>query len=175
MFSKIFNKRNKRTLICALYILLIALTLAFIFRNSAISQESSGAQSDKVVEVIRPIVDPDLSVKDWKMSLIIRKLGHIIEFALLGAEIALFAFHLSSSFKLRDAIYATFGGLLVANVDELIQIFTERGSAVSDVFIDLGGLVFGLAVGYGIAYCMRAIHRSARTKREERSHPAAKA
>jgi VanZ family protein len=102
-------------------------------------------------------------------------MGHIVEFALLGIELALLAFHLSSSFKLRDAIYAAFGGLLVANVDELIQTFTARGSAVSDVFIDLGGLVFGLAVGYGIVYGVRAILRSARAKREERSHAAAKA
>lgn len=175
MSGKIFNKKNKRALICAVYIFAIILTLVFIFHNSLVSKESSGVQSDKVIEVVRPIVDPNLNVKDWKMSLIIRKLGHVIEFALLGAELALFSFHLSSSFKLRDAIYATFGGLLVANLDELIQIYTERGSSVSDVFIDLGGLVAGIVIGYGIAYCTRAILRWARAKREEGPHAAAKA
>lgn len=157
MLSRLFKKENRRALACAVYIILILCTLVFIFHNSLISVEESGEQSNKVVNAVKPIVNPELAEKDWQLSIIVRKAAHIAEFALLGGELAFLAFFASWGIKLRDVIYALFAGITVANVDELIQVYTRRGSLVTDVFVDMLGIVIGLTVGYAMAFGIRAL------------------
>ena len=165
MLSRLFKKENRRALACAAYLVLVVLTLVFIFHNSSVSVEESGAQSDKVVDVVKPIVDPELAEKDWQLSIFVRKAAHLAEFALLGAELAFFAFFVSWGLKLRDLIYVLFAGVMVANVDELIQVYTRRGSSVTDVFLDMIGLVIGMTVGYAVAFAARALSRRISEKR----------
>lgn len=122
------------------------------------SQESH-AQSDRFVDLLRPIIDPHGKMTYEQVSSIVRKAAHFAEFAALGSEIAVLCFALSFGFKLRDAIYAAAGALLIANIDEYLQIYSARGSSVSDVFIDLGGAITGIAVGYGVALLCRYIRK----------------
>jgi len=162
---KNFNKSKKRAVISVAYIVLILLTLAFIFHNSSVSVEQSDAQSNKVVNLVRPIVDPDNAVKDWQFSIFIRKMAHIVEYMVLGTELAVLAFHASSGFKLSNLVYISFAGVMAANLDELIQIYSERGSSVLDVFIDFLGLAVGFAVGYALSFGVGAICRAAARRR----------
>ena len=168
MLSRIFNKNNSRAISCAACCLIILLTLAFIFNNSLANKEESAEQSGEVVEVVRPIIDPNENMSYDEISGIVRKGAHFVEFGALGLELALLFFILSSGFKLRDAIYSAGLALLVANTDELIQIYSERGSSVTDVFLDFGGGLFGIAAGYVIAISVRAVYRRIKSRKEPR-------
>lgn len=163
----IFNVKSKRGIIFFCYCLVILLTLCFIFGNSVATREESAEQSGAVSDSLKPVLDPKDKLTDSEFELLIRKTAHFSEFALLGFELALFAFHISMGFKLRDAIYSVSASLLLANCDELLQNFTERGSKVTDVFIDFGGAICGIVAGYIVAYIVRAIYRKAVTKKQK--------
>ena len=166
MLSRIFNKNNSRAISCAACCLIILLTLAFIFNNSLATREESAEQSGQVVEVVKPIIDPNENMSYDEVSGFVRKGAHFVEFSALGLELAILFFIISSDFKLRDAIYSASLALLVANTDELIQVYSERGSLVTDVFLDLGGGLFGIAAGYVIALSVRAVYRRAKSRKE---------
>ena len=145
---------------------LIVITLCFIFGNSLKGPDESMKQSDAVGDVLRPIIDPDEKLTDEEFSFFVRKSGHFVEYAILGFESALLAFVLGGGLTLLGATCPAFGCLLMANVDEFIQSFTDRGSKVADVFIDFGGAVTGIVVGFALAYAVRYIYkRRIRTER----------
>ena len=128
-------------------ILSIVLTLGFIFGNSEKSPEESTEQSDTVVEIVRPIIDPKEEMSDDEISHLVRKSGHFIEYLILGVECALLAYHISKRLTLSGAVCSAGGCLLAADIDEYIQSFTGRGSMVADVLLDFCGAVSGIAIG----------------------------
>ena len=81
------------------------------------------------------------------VSFTIAKIGHILEYTLLG--LLLFA---AAWGPLQRRLSATIGlGLLIAIADETRQYFVPgREGCVRDVFIDLFGLAFGLTIGLGV-------------------------
>ena len=127
----------KRLRLC---IALIAVNLAFIWGNSLLPGEISGAISDAVKNAIR-----------WCLSFLrlppggggggglLRKVAHFTEFTCLGGLFTwLFAM------LRRPAILALGCGFLAACVDETIQIFVpDRGPGVFDVLIDTAGVAVG--------------------------------
>lgn len=155
----LLDLKSKRGILFAVYCLVIILTLAFIFSNSILSKEDSSKQSGFLSSLMKPLLDPFGNLSADQFEHIIRKLAHFSEFALLGFEFALLAFHVSEGFKLRDAVYSAFAGLLCANTDEFLQLFTGRGSMVSDVFIDFCGALCGIAVGYAVALTAKALRK----------------
>ena len=161
----IFDLRSRRGIVFLCYCLLIVLTLVFIFNNSSYSREESAAQSQSLAEILKSFFDPHNKLTPDEFEHLIRKLAHFAEFGLLGFEFALLAFHVSEGFKLRDAIYSAFACLLTANFDEFFQSFTQRGSKVSDVFIDFSGSVCGIAAAYVAAITIRAIYRKSKAKK----------
>ena len=168
MLKKIFTPKNNRAIVCAVYVILILITMLFIFRNSFASMEESAAQSDKIIQIVRPIIDPNKTMNDQQVEHIVRKSAHFVEFGTLGFEFALLAFHISRAVKLRDGIYVAAASLLTANLDELLQIYSQRGSMVSDVFIDFGGALIGIIAGFTVSYLVRATYRAAKVKKASR-------
>ena len=154
---------KKRSVIIILA--LIALTLCFIFGNSLKGPEESKEQSDNVGEALRPIIDPNENLTEDEYSFLVRKSGHFVEYMILGVECSVLAFVLCEKLTLPGVLYSAFGCLFAADIDELIQSFTERGSKVSDVLLDFGGAVTGIAVGFALSYAVRYIYR----KRKEAS------
>jgi VanZ family protein len=65
-------------------------------------------------------------------------------------------------------VCVAFLGLLCANIDELLQKYTERGSEVSDVFIDFGGVVIGILLGHAIVWTVGA---AIKRKKEKTTDP----
>jgi VanZ family protein len=140
---------TKRLRLC---IALIAVNLAFIWGNSLLPGEISGAISDAVKNAIR-----------WCLSFLrlppggggggglLRKVAHFTEFACLGGLFTwLFAM------LRRPAILALGCGFLAACVDETIQIFVpDRGPGVFDVLIDTAGV----AVGFMLLLLLHHIKR----------------
>ena len=153
--------------IYAVLILAIIITLGFIFGNSLKGPTESGAQSDAVVEMVKPIIDPDDHMSKDDISHLVRKSAHFIEYFILGIECALLAYYAKRKFTIPFAIYGAAFCLLVADIDEYIQSFTDRGSSVSDVLLDLCGSVVGIAIGFALSYLIHALVKKAKKAKKE--------
>ena len=143
-------------------ILGIVLTLGFIFGNSLKGPAESMEQSNTVVEIIRPIIDPHGKMSDDEISHLVRKSGHFIEYMILGGECALLAYYVKRRLTLAGAVCAAGGCLLSADIDEYIQSFTGRGSMVSDVLLDFLGAVTGIAIGFAVSILPQSMTAIAR-------------
>lgn len=127
------SKHNSRRLA----LVLLALTLCFIWGNSLMPAEVSGAFSDWVKGLLRQLLHLPQGAESEGGTLI-RKLAHWSEFFLLGLELA---------YLVRPVSAALLGGLSAALADETIQLFIPgRAGQVRDVWIDFFGFCVGLAV-----------------------------
>jgi VanZ family protein len=89
------------------------------------------------------------------------QLAHFVEFGALGCELALLAV-LRKRVRLQSVVNCLFAGLAVAVIDETIQIFSDRGSQVSDVWLDFSGAVTGIVFVLLIHLLVLAIRRKNR-------------
>ncbi len=126
--------KNKRILA-----LLIALILVFIWGNSLLSKEVSGAISDFIQYNIFGFSGG--GANGTVNSTPIRKLAHFTEFAALGAAFALIFFD-----KVRRYLRAFCFAAAAACLDETIQIFSHRGNSIKDVALDCCGAAFGIFI-----------------------------
>ena len=159
----------KRRAICALLLLAIALTLAFIFGNSVLSPEKSDSESGAVVDAIVGVLPPDKqpagTQEKHEFHYNFRKLAHFLEYALLGFEVALLFVLLAE--KLVTVILPTFiASIIVSFADESIQLLSGRGSSVSDMWIDIAGFCSLAALVY-IVFVLVSARRnwSAKTRK----------
>lgn len=131
-----FRQSKRKTIILTA---LTALWLAFIWGNSLLPGDESGAISNNVGRILALIFGPWVQ----QATFLIRKLAHFSEFAILG-------FLVSWNGKLRQVKSMSFPillGLLAAMTDETIQRFVPgRGSMVTDVWIDFSGILVGSAI-----------------------------
>ncbi|MDO4564000.1 MAG: VanZ family protein [Clostridia bacterium] len=158
----------KRTILIVILALLTALTIAYIFSNSFADSEQSNEQSDSVVEIVRPIIDPDASLPDEELDVIVRKTAHIVEFAVLGVMTALLClsiFRFSWKDALKNICIPLFIILTVGVCDEYIQSLNDRTSMVEDVLIDFGGGLIGLALTSSVYAIVRLIQTAKSKKR----------
>ncbi|HSK68330.1 MAG TPA: VanZ family protein [Candidatus Limnocylindria bacterium] len=73
---------------------------------------------------------------------VVRKVGHFAEYAALGAFAGLALAQLKRT--RWAAAKVVLAGFVAAFLDETLQIFTGRGPAIVDVWIDTLGVAFGL-------------------------------
>ena len=135
----------------------IAATVLFVFTNSCMPRTESLAASDSAKVILEAIFGVDTPPAQF-MQEYVRKIGHVLEYGLLGVEIALWSgFHRRPGWlKLYHCL--TFG-VLVATLDESIQIFSGRGPMVSDILLDTAAfLVFG-AVTVGVARVVAGLRK----------------
>ena len=144
-------------------ILLIVATIVFIISNSAAPSEKSNDTSmgvtDKVVESVKPIKDAIEQEKIEKEDVHkgVRKMAHVLEYALFGAELMLLLFLLFPVGTVKYLIYALFFGLALGVCDETVQKLTDRTSSTTDILIDFGGVCMGIAFAYLVYFAVRAI------------------
>ena len=133
---------KKRTRLC---VTLILLNLCFIWGNSMLPGEVSGALSDWLGGLLgMGQGDPSQGTG------LLRKLAHFSEFACLGFLLSWLAY-LKEERGFHIFALALLGGLLAACIDESIQMLTpERGPGLMDVWIDTSGV--GLASLFGVYY-----------------------
>ena len=87
-------------------------------------------------------------------ELLLRKLGHFLEFAALGFFLC-WLLRLGGQRGIHRVSAPMFLGMLAANIDETIQVFRPgRGPSVIDVWIDVAGVSAGIAV----FFLLRRIH-----------------
>lgn len=123
-------------------LLLILLTVGFIFYNSAQPVKASNEQSTKVAETIggKPKEEYEKPA-DWRAFVShVRKAAHAVEFFALGLELSLLFLWAVRKGALPQAVWNVLScALAVAVADESIQILSGRGPKVQDVLLDFCG------------------------------------
>lgn len=135
---------------------LFVMILCFIFGNSILTKEMSGAISRFVASILG-----GSSVGEEEHYLV-RKLAHFTEYAALGVVSCLF---FDSMLNGAYGKYTTVAlvGVIAPLIDETIQIFSERGPALGDVWLDISGYAFGSLV---IVAALMIIRRHAKKVNE---------
>ena len=128
-------RTDKRLRLCTA---LLICNLVFIWGNSLLPGEVSGAFSDWVKAILAKLFSGDAD--DSSGGGLLRKVAHFTEFAALGLCLAWLHGMLQKG-KLRPFLW----GVLAASVDETIQRFVpDRGPSVKDVCIDSAGVLTGI-------------------------------
>ena len=143
------NKTTITRLINVALLLLIALTLIFIYAQSMKPEEVSKADSDKVSEIVGEIIPPTTKPGAYLQNNI-RKVAHFTEFFLLGTEIGIYVVLFMRKYKTVLLSYPL--GLVLAFFDESIQILSDRGPMISDVWVDLFGFSTAITFVYAVLF-----------------------
>ena len=139
--------RNK--LLTALLILL----LVFIWGHSCMPKGASREESGAVLALLRPLLGPLIGEENVTQHLV-RKLAHFGEFFCLGIVLAL-----RFPFRLKSQLLAGGSALLAGLIDETIQLFSDRGPAITDVWLDFSGATAAIL----LLALLRALLRRGRT------------
>lgn len=136
-------------LVCMLTISLL-FTLSFIWGHSLQGRVSSQQRSGQFERFIRPIILllPIRALhSEVAISLLTRKLAHILEFLALGLQLYLLAYVLlpmSCQGLLRLWLVA----LTAALLDEGLQFFSQRAPMLGDLLLDGLGAMVGMLLAW---------------------------
>ena len=115
------------------FLALTVLWLCVIWGHSMMPAADSGSESNFLADWLMQYIP-------WMDDYVIRKAAHFAEYAVLGG-LLLGAFPKRG----RDAVLrAVLAGLLVALIDETIQLFSPgRSGQITDVWLDFAGAALG--------------------------------
>lgn len=163
---------SKTRKICLTFlIVLISLTLGFIWSNSIKDKTGSSAQSNgvynKVVEISTDLLGEEITDEIFSVITrdVFRKIAHFTEFALLGIESALLYICIKRIKRIAILELLAFG-LTVASIDEIIQIFSNRGPSVVDVLIDFTGYLTALVIVFTLLYIVLLVKTKKKDKKQ---------
>lgn len=136
-----------------IFILVIVLSIAFIWSNSIKVGDSSMQQSNFVKELfISFFAFFGMNIENTFFIEFIRKFAHFFEYFVLGLELALFKnIYYKTS---KKALYCLFSiGALVAIIDESIQLIPKLGRSGEffDVCIDVLGVFIAFFVVFVVS------------------------
>ena len=141
-------RTEKRMRLC---VVLLSCCLIFIWGNSLLPGEISGAISDFVKNILAAIFEQGKPEPE-NSGFLLRKLAHFTEFTMLGLCLR-WLFGMLGKGMLVPFLW----GGLAACVDETIQLFVpERGPSLRDVCIDSSGVLLGvILLTLGHHYCCK--------------------
>ena len=142
-------------------IVLIILTLIFIAVQSLLPPEVSTAESDAVGEMIEVVIPSDTPVGE-QVQQNVRNIGHFAEFAILGAEIAIYLYFFER--KLAYIVLAPVLSPVVALLDETLQFLSERAPEIRDVWTDVFGFVSFYALLLGALFTYNHLRKRMKNK-----------
>lgn len=155
---------NTRSFFMLILVILIIANISFIWSRSLYSKNESATQSGEIVSNVTKMI-PSLEKIPYEiLDIAIRKLAHFAEFCSLGMLSALLTFLITDTAIdnfYRNCIFTALVTLSVASTDEMLQIFSNRGSRVTDVMIDFSGAVIGIAA---VMLIIRSVIIKARKK-----------
>lgn len=109
------------------------LWLALIYFQSALPAPTSQAESGGILAVVQ-------TVFPWMTNLLLRKIAHFTEYAVLGALFASFFARARNPILLKPLAFGAFAAL----GDETLQLFVPgRSGQLSDVWLDMAGVACG--------------------------------
>lgn len=147
------TKSEKKQLI---QLILILLTLVLIFGHSAMPPAASSTESGFVTKLLAPLLSK-LLPPDADMEHFVRKAAHFTEYFLLGLQLFFYLkvkllkapfISAQAAKKQRPLFKVSANAALImapviswaiAFLDETIQIFSGRGPAIQDVWLDTAG------------------------------------
>lgn len=148
--------------------LMLIVVLAVIWGHSCMPPDMSGKESSWVMNIIRPVLGA-LIGEDNVTMLLVRKLGHFTEYLILGAVLFINlmlrpdgpGIDSETGIKREYSKKKVFGCAMLfafpaAVIDETIQIFSGRGPAIADVWIDMAGAASGAGIAcllYMLRHC----------------------
>jgi len=136
--------RKKKKTVLRVYLLLV---VSFIWGQSLLPGNQSSKESGFILEKIVHPIEKALTGKETITEYQVRKAAHVLEFAALGFGLCLYFICLWEQkipgSKWLWALRGVGTGMLIAFLDETIQLFTGRGSQIRDVWIDTGGVFLG--------------------------------
>ena len=89
-----------------------------------------------------------------------RKFAHFFEFSVLAALLLIGSAVSVKKMSVSEIFMVFFLGLMAAASDETIQIFSDgRDPRVQDIWIDFGGVLFGMAVIFAARYLIKKISK----------------
>ena len=140
--------------------------IAFIFRNSLETGAQSSVRSQELMALLNKLLG---KVHLGPLSEhTIRKLAHFAEFTMEGFLLML-CLRVYTAHFVRHMSWPLLGGMTTALMDETIQRFIpNRTSAVTDVWIDMAGVVCGLFVALIILLIVRLLTAFYKIKKENR-------
>ena len=126
-----------------LIIILIVITLVFIWGNSMIPGSLSSEMTEWLKDTLGKIFPFVKGGGEESGSHILRKAMHFTAYAILGMEITC----LKNCSRKLDNCKVLLMGILAAMIDETIQLFTpERAGMLQDVWLDTAGFVTGFVL-----------------------------
>ena len=145
-------KQNKK---CLFFLIIYAVYILLIFRNSMDPADISSEKSGAVLLILNKLL---FGGKAVLTEHIVRKLAHFAEYTIAGMLGMLFFRNLGFP------VLSLFSGLLLALTDETIQLFVPgRSGQVTDVWLDFSGILAG-SVMYLILSADAAHLNTKRTK-----------
>ncbi len=120
------------------------LWIAFIWGHSLVPGVDSSAESSRFVDLFYAVFVRLGITERTFMTFLVRKAAHFSEYAVLGFSAHALFRSLDAEKRARWLVLLT---VLVPVCDETIQLFTpERSGQVTDVLLDLCGMLFGAIV-----------------------------
>ena len=141
--------------------------IAYIFRNSLQTGAQSSLRSQEVMHAVNSALG---RVHLGPMSEhTIRKIAHFLEFSMEGFLLML-CLRVYTAHFVRHMSWPLLVGMSTAVMDETIQLFIpNRTSMVTDIWIDMMGVVAGLLVALIILLIVRLLMAFARIESENRA------
>ena len=136
---------------------LIIATLLFIWIQSMLPVSVSVEHSTSVGKAVISVFPSDSPLADFIMENI-RKIAHFTEFGLLGLEVSLYVILFIRRFRKSVPLSLAFG-FFVAFIDESIQMLSDRGSAIRDMWLDILGFLSLTVITYAIAYLTHKLRK----------------
>lgn len=161
------SRRGLYMTVAAFLAVLVLLNMVMIFCFSAASKEESGDMSSGLTRSIMRLLYPGFDEVSYmgqqnilqSVHKFIRKAAHFCEFALLGLLTTGLMLFVSRYLKRLRVwltwVVPTVFTLLYAISDEVHQIFSDRGSRVTDVLIDFAGALCGILLIHSLVWFFR--------------------
>ncbi len=128
--------------------------LVGIFVQSLLPPAVSGAESGRVAAVLEALFGSDSAFGHFLITYV-RKIAHFAEYAVFGflfrQVCAQYGWAQTSPF----APLLSLAGLPVGFMDETLQVFSHRGPAIVDVWIDAMGCIVGYFLMSLVLYIVR--------------------
>jgi VanZ family protein len=150
--------RRRRLLVAWGLFVAFSLFVLFLGGSRFNAQETSG-----ILAPLLQLLFPDLNASDrYLLHLKVRKVAHVIEYAVLGLLALRATFVTFRTAMARIAATALLLAALVATTDEIRQAFLEnRTGSWRDVVLDVSGAGAAVGLALGLRRLLRARSRSA--------------
>jgi VanZ family protein len=142
----------------------MSLTVLSFFVQSSLSRNASSEESKAVAGFLSSFITYDTTIGRFVIGNI-SKIGHCLEYGIFGIESAVYLFCFVDRDKRYAACFRFIGlAMLVAFLDETVQIFSGRGPSVSDVWLDSAGFVTVGAVFSLLIYAFKHLIKPSKDK-----------